>query len=129
MEALLGGSVDVDAPLAPVNRSFDDVDRIIAATAAEIGVPVPTLMSGTRNWRVSRPRQLAMYLARETGVSFPKLGDRFGRDHTTILHACREVRRRVLLDPEVVGLLVRIRRRVAAAMAEPEIATEVPGHG
>ena len=38
------------------------------------------------------PRQVAMYLAREiAGLSLPRIGAAFDRDHTTVLHACRKV--------------------------------------
>jgi chromosomal replication initiator protein len=48
---------------------------------------------------VSRPRQIAMYLARElTGASFPRLGQHFARDHTSILYACRMVVKRMEHD-------------------------------
>jgi chromosomal replication initiator protein len=48
---------------------------------------------------VARPRQIAMYLARElTGTSFPRLGQHFARDHTSILYACRMVVKRMARD-------------------------------
>ena len=47
----------------------------------------------------SRPRQIAMYLARElTGASYPRLGLHFGRDHTSVLYACRQTVLRVAKD-------------------------------
>ena len=47
-----------------------------------------------RNRSVARPRQVAMTLARElTNHSLPEIGDGFGgRDHTTVLHACKKIR-------------------------------------
>ncbi len=55
---------------------------------------VPDLISKRRNRSVSRPRQMAMALAKElTEHSLPEIGDVFGgRDHTTVLHACRTIR-------------------------------------
>lgn len=49
--------------------------------------------SGQRSRRVTRPRQVAMFLAREVTMrSLPEIGRRFGgRDHTTVLHACRRI--------------------------------------
>jgi chromosomal replication initiator protein len=51
-------------------------------------------MSKRRNRAVARPRQVAMTLAKElTDRSYPEIGDAFGgRDHTTVLHACKRVR-------------------------------------
>jgi chromosomal replication initiator protein len=52
------------------------------------------LLSKKRSRSVARPRQMAMSLAKElTEHSLPEIGDAFGgRDHTTVLHACRTVR-------------------------------------
>ena len=58
--------------------------------------PIPQvadLLSKRRNRSVARPRQLAMTLAKElTNHSLPEIGDAFGgRDHTTVIHACRKI--------------------------------------
>jgi chromosomal replication initiator protein len=52
------------------------------------------LLSKRRTRSLARPRQMAMALAKElTEHSLPEIGDAFGgRDHTTVLHACRVVR-------------------------------------
>ena len=54
---------------------------------------VSDLLSKKRTRSIVRPRQLAMALAKElTNHSLPEIGDAFGgRDHTTVLHACRKV--------------------------------------
>lgn len=51
------------------------------------------LLSKKRNRSIARPRQVAMYLSKElTRHSLPEIGDAFGgRDHTTVLHACRKI--------------------------------------
>ena len=51
------------------------------------------MFSKKRSRAVARPRQLAMALAKElTTKSLPDIGDAFGgRDHTTVLHACRKI--------------------------------------
>jgi len=52
------------------------------------------LLSKRRSRSVARPRQVAMCLAKDlTNHSLPEIGDAFGgRDHTTVLHACRKIR-------------------------------------
>ncbi|SPW42348.1 chromosomal replication initiation protein [Escherichia coli] len=54
---------------------------------------VADLLSKRRSRSVARPRQMAMALAKElTNHSLPEIGDAFGgRDHTTVLHACRKI--------------------------------------
>ncbi|HEY6578469.1 MAG TPA: helix-turn-helix domain-containing protein, partial [Rhizomicrobium sp.] len=57
--------------------------------------------SQQRSRRVARPRQVAMFLARTiTQRSLPEIGRRFGgRDHTTVLHACRRIQALCGEDP------------------------------
>ena len=52
------------------------------------------LLSKRRSRSIARPRQVAMALAKElTNHSLPEIGEAFGgRDHTTVLHACRKVK-------------------------------------
>ncbi|MDY3555783.1 helix-turn-helix domain-containing protein [Gemmata sp. JC717] len=76
-----------------------DISGIVERTAAAFGVTVKELLGASRLRGVMRPRQIAMYLARElTGLSLPRLGAAFGRDHTTVLHACRKVEAEVAAD-------------------------------
>lgn len=66
----------------------------IQKTAAEyFKIRVSDLLSKKRTRSIARPRQVAMALAKElTNHSLPEIGDAFGgRDHTTVLHACRKV--------------------------------------
>ena len=55
-----------------------------------------------RTRKLVRPRQIAMYLARElTPASLPRIGIHYGRDHTTVLYGCRVVAKRLAKDPEL----------------------------
>ncbi|TBR12980.1 MAG: chromosomal replication initiator protein DnaA [Lysobacter sp.] len=58
------------------------------------GLQMKDLLSKRRTRSLARPRQMAMALAKElTEHSLPEIGDAFaGRDHTTVLHACRQIR-------------------------------------
>ncbi len=70
------------------------VDNIIKTVAEYYKVKVAELLSKRRNRSVARPRQVAMTLSKElTNHSLPEIGDAFGgRDHTTVLHACRKIK-------------------------------------
>lgn len=70
------------------------VDNIQRTTAEYYKIKVADLLSKRRSRSVARPRQVAMALAKElTNHSLPEIGDAFGgRDHTTVLHACRKVK-------------------------------------
>ena len=56
-------------------------------------IKVAEMYSKKRNRAIARPRQVAMALAKEfTQLSLPDIGEAFGgRDHTTVLHACRKI--------------------------------------
>lgn len=69
------------------------IDNIQRTVAEYYKIKVADLLSKRRNRSVARPRQTAMALAKElTNHSLPEIGDAFGgRDHTTVLHACRMI--------------------------------------
>lgn len=71
--------------------SLDNIQRTVAEYYK---IKVADLMSRRRSRSVARPRQMAMALAKElTNHSLPEIGDAFGgRDHTTVLHACRKIK-------------------------------------
>ncbi len=69
------------------------IDNIQKTTAEYFKIRVADLLSKRRNRSVARPRQIVMTLAKEfTNHSLPEIGDAFGgRDHTTVIHACRKI--------------------------------------
>jgi chromosomal replication initiator protein len=69
------------------------IENIQKMVAEYYKIRVADLLSRRRTRSITRPRQLAMALAKElTNHSLPEIGDAFGgRDHTTVLHACRKV--------------------------------------
>lgn len=71
--------------------SLDNIQRTVAEYYK---IKVADMMSRRRSRSVARPRQVAMALAKElTNYSLPEIGDSFGgRDHTTVLHACRKIK-------------------------------------
>jgi len=70
------------------------VENIQKAVAEYFNLRVADLLSERRSRSVARPRQVAMALAKElTNHSLPEIGDAFGgRDHTTVLHACKRIK-------------------------------------
>jgi len=71
--------------------SLDNIQRTVAEYYK---IKMADLMSKRRSRSVARPRQVAMALSKElTNHSLPEIGDGFGgRDHTTVLHACRKIK-------------------------------------
>ncbi|MGB1957967.1 MAG: chromosomal replication initiator protein DnaA [Luminiphilus sp.] len=79
------------------------LDNIKRKVAEYYKIKVADLMSKRRNRSVARPRQVAMAMAKElTHHSLPEIGDAFGgRDHTTVLHACRKIRELRDVSPDI----------------------------
>jgi chromosomal replication initiator protein len=69
------------------------INNIQKTVAEYYKIRVSDLYSKRRSRQIARPRQVAMALAKElTNHSLPEIGDAFGgRDHTTVLHACRKI--------------------------------------
>jgi chromosomal replication initiator protein len=80
--------------------SMDNIQRTVAEYYK---IKVADLHSKRRTRTVTRPRQLAMSLAKElTNHSLPEIGDAFGgRDHTTVLHACKKIIELQETDPGI----------------------------
>ncbi len=88
--------------------SLEAIQHVVAAAFA---VNVSDLLSSSRSARLAWPRQLAMYLARElTNRSLENIGAQFGgRSHTTVVHACAQVSRRIARDVETAKQLSALR--------------------
>ena len=100
--------------LAVLNRQIS-IDNIQKTVADYYKIKVAEMYSKKRVRSLARPRQVAMALAKElTPMSLPEIGEAFGgRDHTTVLHACRKVQQLVEADQGIArdhALLVQILR-------------------
>ena len=78
--------------LAVQNRQIS-IENIQKTVADFYKIKVADMYSKKRTRNLARPRQMAMFLAKElTDLSLPEIGQAFGgRDHTTVLHACRKI--------------------------------------
>ncbi|HIP05996.1 MAG TPA: chromosomal replication initiator protein DnaA, partial [Gammaproteobacteria bacterium] len=79
------------------------IQNIQKVVAEYFKMRISDLHSKRRNRQITRPRQIAMALAKElTTMSLPEIGDAFGgRDHTTVLHAQRKVSELIKTDPKI----------------------------
>ena len=70
------------------------VDNIQKTVAEYYNIKLSDLLSKRRSRSIARPRQMSMFLAKElTNYSLPEIGESFGgRDHTTVLHACKKIK-------------------------------------
>jgi chromosomal replication initiator protein len=86
---------------------------IIAQTAAYFGLPIDELCGTSRSRVLVTARQIAMYLCRElTDLSLPKIGQHFGRDHTTVMYADRKIRTLMAERPSVYNQVRELTNRI-----------------
>ena len=97
--SLVGREITLDMvqeSLADILRQSDrkvTMDEIMRKTCDYYNVRMSDLLSPKRSRNIARPRQMAMWLAKNlTTRSYPEIGRRFGnRDHTTAMHAVRKI--------------------------------------
>jgi chromosomal replication initiator protein len=80
--------------LIALQEKLVTIDNIQKTVAGYFQIRVGDLLSKSRSRSITRPRQIAMSLTKElTSHSLPEIGDAFGgRDHTTVIHACRKIK-------------------------------------
>jgi chromosomal replication initiator protein len=90
------------------------IERIQDLVAEAFDLTREELLSPSRTARVAWPRQVAMYLAREhTHETLPAIGRQFGgRDHSTVLHACKRAADRIGNDPDAFDAVASITARL-----------------
>ena len=95
-------------------RSIDrktTIDEIQKKVAEYFNISVKELQSSRRARTVARPRQIAMYLAKQlTSRSLPEIGRKFDRDHTTVMHAVRKVEGLIGEDSSLAESVNALRR-------------------
>lgn len=104
-----GRTIDIDLireslkDLLALQDKLVTIDNIQRVVADQYKLKMSDLLSKRRSRSIARPRQVAMYIAKElTNHSLPEIGEAFGgRDHTTVLHACRKVRELETVDREL----------------------------
>ena len=94
---------EVLSDLLTLQDKLVTIENIQRTVADYYKITINELLSNSRLRILSRPRQIAMALTKElTVLSLPEIGEAFGgRDHTTVLHACRRVRELQHSDPQI----------------------------
>jgi chromosomal replication initiator protein len=91
------------------------VEAVQKAVASHFSVRIADLKGPRRHKGISRPRMIAMFLARElTGSSFPEIGLRFGgKDHSTVINACKRITKLRDEDPELRAAVDQLREQLS----------------
>lgn len=90
------------------------IEEIQKATVEHYGIRMADMTSSRRSRAIARPRQVAMFLAKQlTTRSLPEIGKKFGnRDHTTVMHAVRQIETLSKEDPQLGDDLEQLKRRL-----------------
>ena len=107
-----------DAALKDIIPGYENrkvtVELIQQVVADYYSVDVEAILSQRRTMEVTYPRQVAMYLSKElTEESLKAIGRRFGgRDHTTVISACKKIRADIKENPQLVLVLEDLTKRI-----------------
>lgn len=120
--SLVGREITLDLTqdcLADILRASDrkvTIDEIMRRVSEHYNIRMSDMLSPKRTRTVARPRQVAMYLAKNlTARSLPEIGRRFGgRDHTTVLHAVRKIEELKAIDNQIAEDVELLRRMLEA---------------
>jgi len=88
------------------------IEKIIKQVSQKFDVKTSDIMSEKRDKEISKTRQIAMYVSRElTSSSYPVIGKHFGgKNHTTVLQACKKTKEWMERDPEISQTITTILR-------------------
>ena len=102
-EITIDSTADLLADLLRASSRQISVDVIQKRVAAHYAVRVSEMFSARRARNIARPRQIAMYLAKNlTSLSYPEIGRQFGgRDHTTVMHAVKTIENLMKSDAQL----------------------------
>ena len=118
--SLTGQVISLDLAKNVLRDLIGDKKKIVAmddiqeAVCAQFHVKMTELKSRRRSKTLVHPRQIAMYLCRElTDSSYPEIGRQFGgKDHTTIIHACRQVAKAKEIDSALQATLETLKEQI-----------------
>jgi chromosomal replication initiator protein len=121
--ALTGQAITLDMAKNVLKKLVEDAKRVITldavqeAVAAKYHIKVSEMKSKRRTKALVHPRQVAMYLCREiTQQSYPEIARHFGgKDHTTIMHACRQIEKAKESDPDLQKRLEELKNQISGA--------------
>lgn len=96
----------------------EEIQRVVAE---RFHLKQAEMKSKKRTKTIVQPRQITMYLCRRlTSLSFPEIGRYFGgKDHTTVIHACRQIEKRMEADAALKQLVESITRQLKEGQGSP----------
>ncbi len=89
------------------------IEQIISEVARNYSVQENEILSQRRTANIALARQVSMYIAKETTeMSYKAIGQSFGKDHTTVLHACNVIEKKIKQDPHEKDVIEEIIKNI-----------------
>jgi chromosomal replication initiator protein len=99
--------------ISNIKPKIVSANSIKDAVGSYFNLKIEDFTAKKRNRSIVYPRQIAMYLCREiTDLSLPKIGEEFGRDHTTIMHAHEKISKEIQIDPNLKSIIEDLSNRI-----------------
>jgi chromosomal replication initiator protein len=113
-EISLENTQDYLKDLLRANDRRVTIEEIQKAVVEHYSIRMADMTSARRSRAVARPRQMAMYLAKQlTPRSLPEIGKKFGgRDHTTVMHGIKKIEADIKNDDRMQRQLMQIRQQL-----------------
>jgi chromosomal replication initiator protein len=110
----------LDAMYPERRRRTPSIAEVQTIVAGHFNISVEQMTSASRASHITWPRQVAIHLARDlTGESLPRIGQAFGgRNHATVMHACKRVSERLKSDQQVVDEITGLAAQVSESQAD-----------
>ena len=110
---------EVESLLSDISRSSTKTmtpKQLLKAVVDFYDLTEETILKKSRSQELVRPRQVAMYLMRETlKMSFPNIGEKLGgKDHTTVIHACEKIEKELVFDTQLAQEINSIKEKIFA---------------
>ena len=116
-------SASLPPPASPVNGDSrpgrpPGCREILGEVARGLNLRPEDILGGKRRPDLVLARQVAMYLCRQKlGLSYPELGRAFGgRDHSTVIHACKSVENMLVTDPLLKSIAQEIEKKIVKSL-------------
>ena len=88
-------------------------ELIIDCVADYYGMSADMVRSDSRKKEIAQARHVAVYLTREmTSLSLPRIGDAFGRDHSTIINSCDKITKQLENQPDMKGAIADLKKMI-----------------
>ena len=89
-------------------------ELIIDCVADYYGMSADMVRSDSRKKEIAQARHVAVYLTREmTSLSLPRIGDAFGRDHSTIINSCDKITKQLENQPDMKGAIADLKKIIS----------------